>query len=124
MNYKHLVQQIADLDWAKVSPTDIILLSLCTAREFSASLRLAKQVYPNDACLDEMMEGELQTDNMAFEDYTQKGAHWEFLDYFVTKHGLTASTPALVEAMKKYLADVSSLSDAERAMTIFSREES
>ena len=123
MTHKELVQEIAALPWETATPDDIILLSLCTAREFSESLRLAKKVYPNDERLDEMMAGELKTDNMAFEDYTALGDHWEFLAHFVDKYHLVPSSPLIEEAMGRYLTYVRSLSDADRAMTIFSREE-
>lgn len=123
MNHKIIVQQIANLDWAKASPTDIILLSLCTAKEFAASLRLAVSLYPNDERLKEMVSGELETDNMPFEDYTKKGDHWEFLDHFIKKHGITSTSPKLQSAMDEYVRGVEAFSDTERAMTIFSREE-
>jgi len=123
MNHKDIVKEIAALDWASADPRDIIILSHCTAQEFSQSLRLTKKVYPDDKRLEEMMAGELQTDNMAYEDYTKKGDHWEFLDHFVRKLGLVSQTPELKKAMERYLLAVASLSEAERAMTIFSREE-
>lgn len=123
MNHKDIVKEIAALDWASVDPRDIIILSHCTAQEFSQSLRLTKKVYPDDKRLEEMMAGELQTDNMAYEDYTKKGDHWEFLDHFVRKLGLVSQTPELTKAMERYLLAVASLSGEERAMTIFSREE-
>lgn len=123
MNHKQIVKEIARLNWAAANPDDIILLSLCTAREFSESLKLAKKVYPDDARLDEMMSGELQTDNMALDDYRKSGDHWEFLEHFVRKHDLKPSSPTIATAMQDYLAAVSNLSDKERAMTVFSREE-
>ena len=83
MNYKDIVQQIANLNWAKASAGDIILLSHCTAKEFASSLRFGLKLYPEDEHLKEMASGELKTDNMAFEDYRKKGDHWEFLDHFI-----------------------------------------
>ena len=123
MNYKDIVQQIANLDWAKASAGDIILLSHCTAKEFASSLRLGLKLYPNDDRLQEMARGELKTDNMALEDYTKKGDHWEFLEHFINKYKITPSKSALPEAMEKYVRAVEEFSDTDRAMTVFSREE-
>ncbi len=123
MSYKDLVKKIADLDWAKASPGDIILLSRGTAVEFADSLRVATHLYPKDERLAEMVQGELKTDNMRFEDYKKKGDHWEFLDYFIHKLQIVASKDGLALAIKKYSDVVENFSDTDRAMTVFSREE-
>jgi hypothetical protein len=123
MSYKDLVQRIADLDWAAAVPSDVVLLSRCTALEFAESLRLADKLYPNDERLKEMMEGELKTSNMVFEDYREKGDHWEFLDYFVKKKDLHPSRVGIETAMAEYTRElVDHFSETERAMTVFSRE--
>ena len=123
MNHKEIVQQIANLDWAKAAPGDIILLSHCTAKEFASSLRFGVSLYPSDERLKEMADGELKTDNMSFEDYDKKGDHWEFLDHFITKYNITPSKTALPKAMSDYVSAVEGFSDSDRAMTVFSREE-
>ncbi len=123
MSHKEIVQKIADLDWAKAAPEDIILLSLCTAKEFASSLKLGVELYPNDERLKEMASGELNTDNMPFEDYVRTGDHWEFLEHFVAKHQIKPSRPDLLPAMQEYVRAVEAFSDADRAMTVFSREE-
>ena len=123
MIYKELVKKIADLDWKKASPGDIILLSRCTAKEFADSLRFGVTLYPDDTRLMEMVSGELKTDNMTFEDYVAKGDHWEFLEHFINKYTITPSKPEISPAMSDYVAFVESLPDTDRAMTVFSREE-
>ncbi len=123
MEYKKLVQKIANLDWAKANPGDIVLLSLCTAKEFASSLRFGFDLYPNDERFKEMASGELKTDNMVFEDYARKGDHWEFLDHFVTKYKITPTKSTIPSAMENYVSAVEGFSDADRAMTVFSREE-
>lgn len=123
MEYKKLVKQIANLNWSKANPGDIVLLSLCTAKEFASSLRFGFELYPNDERFKEMASGELKTDNMTFEDYTQKGDHWEFLEYFVRKNKIIPTQSAILDAMKKYVSVVEGFSDSDRAMTVFSREE-
>ncbi len=123
MNHKEIVQQIAGLNWSKANPGDIILLSHTTAKEFATSLRFGISLYPNDERLKEMASGELETDNMSFEDYNKKGDHWEFLDHFVTKYNITPTKSALLDAMRRYVTEVEALSESDRAMTVFSREE-
>lgn len=122
-NYKDLVQKITDLSWHTASPADIILLSRCTAMEFASSLRLAKKLYQNDERLAGMMRGELETDNMTFDDYRKHGDHWEFLDHFISKHNIRASKSSLGDTMIEYTKSVDGFSDVDRAMTVFSREE-
>ena len=123
MNHKEIVQQIANLDWSKATPSDIILLSHCTAKEFASSLRLGLKLYPNDEHLKEMANGELQTDNMSFDDYVKTGDHWEFLNHFISKHHITPTKTSISDSMIGYVNEIEKLSDSERAMTVFSREE-
>jgi hypothetical protein len=123
MAYKDLIQQIANLDWASVDPGDIVLLSRCTAIEFADSLRRALVLYPTDTRLLEMAAGELATDNMVFEDYAAKGDHWEFLDFFIKKYNITPLNTRILQVCDEYTQGVESLSDGDRAMTVFSREE-
>jgi hypothetical protein len=123
MQYKELVQQIANLDWQRAKPQDIIILSRCTAKEFAESLRKALDLYPQDERLLEMVKGELKTDNMIYEGYVTRGDHWEFLDYFITKLNITPSISNLPLAMNEYGKALDSFGPSERAMTVFSREE-
>lgn len=123
MSYKNLVRQIADLAWNKAAPGDIILLSHCTAMEFASSLRLGVKLHLDDERLQEMSFGELKTDNMTFEDYTKRGDHWEFLDFFISKKRIVPVKIAIDQATKEYVGGVESFSDVDRAMTVFSREE-
>ena len=91
--------------------------------EFADSLRQAEKLYPNDERLKEMINGELKTDNMVWEDYSDRGDHWQFLDHFIKKLHLEPSKKKMVSTMKEYPKAVERLSDSERAMTVFSREE-
>lgn len=70
-----------------------------------------------------MASGELQTDNMALEDYSKKGDHWEFLEHFIAKYKIMPVRSSITDAMKEYVHLVEELADADRAMTVFSREE-
>ena|SRR3989344_2160106 len=122
-SYKSLVQDIADLPWQKANPADLILLSRGTAKEFAASLREARKLYPEDSRLTEMAEGELQTRNLVFGDYAKQGDHWEFLDFFIKELDIVPSSGDLLVAMTEYNSVVEELSPEDRAMTVFSREE-
>jgi hypothetical protein len=123
MNHKDLVRQIADLDWTRAAPSDIILLSRCTAREFATSLRLGVTLYPDDKRLMEMVSGELETNNMVFDDYTIKGDHWEFLEHFIKRYEIIPTSAKIQDGMDEYVRGVEAFSDTDRAMTVFSREE-
>ncbi len=91
--------------------------------EFAASLRHAKELYKDDLRLKDMMDGELETDNMAYEDYRGPGDHWQFLDHFIKKLRIAPSNEGVNVAIKDYVAAVEELSPEDRAMTVFSREE-
>jgi hypothetical protein len=124
MSYKNTVQKIADLPWEKADPGDLIFLARGTAIEFASSLRKAVTLYPDDKMLSQMVNGELMTDNLSFEDYQQKGDHWQYLDYFVIKHNIKASCLNVQNAIDQYIVAMETLFTAEeRAMTVFSREE-
>jgi hypothetical protein len=123
MGYKDIVLEITRLPWQDALPQEIILVSHCTAKEFATSLRLAQKLYPDDDRVREMIDGELETDNMVFEDYQKRGDHWEFLDHFIAKHSIASDRTALKNAIEVYTSAVDGLSDIHRAMTIFSREE-
>lgn len=123
MSYKEIIQEIINLPWERAKPEDIIFLSRCTAVEFAESLRLAKKLYSDDERLKLMMEGELETDNMSYGDYSTSGDHWEFLDYFVKKFGLEYSSSKVKDAADEYTRNLQTMSDEDRVMTVFSREE-
>lgn len=123
--YKKVVEQIKNLNWEKLGPSDIqrvMYLSYIAATEFAESLRIAQTLYPNNHNLQEMVEGELQTTNLSFEDYSAKGDHADFLEHFLMKNNLV-NDGDLKESGEKYLAECRRLPDHVRTMTVFSREE-
>jgi hypothetical protein len=124
MECKKIVREIENLPWNKFSPTEIIYVSYCTAVEFAESLRKALVVYPDNKNLIEMASGELDTRNLSYKDYNNRGDHWEFLEHFCRKqeNGIIPSV-SLVDACKYYHSIVNSFNNNERAMTIFSREQ-
>lgn len=122
--YKEIVREIENLPWHKFSPTEIIYVSYCTAVEFAESLRRALVVYPDNENLLEMASGELDTRNLSYQDYSNRGDHWEFLEHFCKKqeNGIIPSVNVL-GACRDYRSIVNSFNNNERAMTIFSREQ-
>ena len=125
--YKKIVSQIHDLPWSTYDPKEIIFLSLSSAVEFAQSLRCALNVYPENVNLQEMAFGELETVNLTYDDYSRKGDHWQFLDHFCQdqKFGIYTNVHwkhKIASACDKYHKVLESMSETERAMTIFSRE--
>lgn len=122
--HKEIVSQIKNLPWSQFDPKAIVYFSWCSAVEFAESLRCALKVYPEDTNLREMAYGELKTNNLSFEDYNQRGDHSEFLLHFCRKYGIHYDSfeNTFRNAKKKYLQNVRMFSDADRAMTVFSRE--
>lgn len=123
--YKEVVDDIKGLNWEALqveSLQKLMYVSYAAAREFAEALELALLEYPKDARLKEMAEGELQTDNLQYADYTTWGDHADFLKHFLEKAGFVPGA-ALEEAFQTYLLECRSLSAPTRAMTVFSREQ-
>ena len=125
--YKEIVSQIQKLPWSQFDSKEIIFLSLSSAVEFAQSLRCALNVYSENVNLQQMAYGELDTDNLSYDDYSRKGDHWRFLDHFCQdqKSGIYTSVhwrQKIAKACTKYHKTLEGMTDFERAMTIFSRE--
>jgi hypothetical protein len=148
MNYKNTVASLQRLNWKwLVTPyeiTQLMWISYVCAKEFAESLRIALKLYGNNAGLVHMAQGELNTDNLFFRSYNQKGDHYEFLKHFLERGGVLAGTQIYfpediaqerriilprhlpgegIYAAQKYLLAVEALPDEVRAMSVFSREE-
>lgn len=122
-DYHSIVNNIIRLPWKNLSTTDLgqlMFVSLATAQEFAESLGIALQLYPQDSLLKSMAAGELQTNNLRFENWERAGDHWEFLKHFLAGSAAPAETAAACKAYKK---TVRSLNPQIRAMSIFSRED-
>lgn len=122
--HKAIVARICALPWQACTPADlqnIMHLSYVSALEFAAGLRLALQLYPESASLQEMAAGELMTENLSFPGYAQKADHAAFLGHF-----LSACPVPVSEDVKKagavYARFCAELAPATRAASIFSRE--
>ena len=125
--YKKIISEIQNLPWVEYSPEEIIYISLCSATEFAVSLKCALKVYPENVDLREMAHGELRTNNLSYGDYSRTGDHWQFLDHFCQdqKSGIFSKVHCkqkIACAVNKYNNVLESMTDSERAMTIFSRE--
>lgn len=123
--YKEVVKEIKELNWEALSSKELqelMYLSHVSAVEFAEALRIALQLHPDDPQLREMADGELETDNMPYGDYTEPGDHAAYLEHFLATYNITPS-PYLQAAGDAYLAATRQLSDEVRAMSIFSREE-
>lgn len=72
--YKKVVEKIRELRWEDLCSEDLqelMFLSLTSAREFAEALRIAARLYPDNSDLRVMAQGELQTDNLVFGEYSQ-----------------------------------------------------
>lgn len=127
MEYKKVVGQIVELPWDALESSDLqklMVLSAYAAREFAESLRIALRLYLDNDALKEMAAGELDTNNLSFGDYHQKGDHADFLWHFIETYSLLNKIPNQVqENGETYVQKVQALSDEVRAMSVFSREE-
>lgn len=119
--YKKEVADIAALV-QKIEPPSIMVASSYSAIEFAETLRIAIPRHPD--LFREMAKGELQTNNLVFEDYNRTGDHWEFLVHFIEKYGIRELCPrSVIESGERYLARVRKLPEDVRIMSIVSREQ-
>ncbi len=122
--YKETVRLIRELDWENLDATslqDVMYLSFISAFEFAEALRVALRLYSDDSLVQEMSEGELETDNLKYQEYDKKGDHADFLMYFMESCGYTP-TEKIEQAGEQYLNVCRAFSDELRAMSVFSRE--
>lgn len=125
MNYKQLVNDIKNLKWRNLSADELeelMILSAYAAIEFAESLRITLELYPESCGLKEMASGELNTNNLLFNDYNRTGNHADFLFHFIDKNSLIANRPEIRDAGNKYRYEVRKLKPEIRAMSIVSRE--
>jgi len=125
--YDPVVSEIRDFPWKEVDPNKIVYLSWVTAVEFAETLRTARGLYSESEELQKMALGELKTNNLSYGDYIGKiGDHCEFLSHFICSNDTLreiSTSDTLYNAAVKYKKAVSRLTEQERAMTIFSREQ-
>jgi len=125
--YRDVVSQIKNLPWNTYDPKKIIFCSLYSALEFAESLKCALEVFPENQELLKMASGEIQTDNLVFDDYNKSGDHWQFLDHFCQDQKSRIFTEIhwtnLSKYCETYYTAVSNMPKKQRAMTIFSREQ-
>ncbi|MGK4581606.1 DUF3050 domain-containing protein [Kitasatospora sp. HPMI-4] len=125
--YKTFVDRILGLPFENLSTHElkqVWYLSWVAAVEFGEALRLSDKLHPDHPGLQEMILGELETTNLALDDFQDAKDHHEFLAHFLRKHGVMEEMEAeLGEYAEKYLAACRALDPHTRAMTVFSREE-
>ena len=121
--YKDSIKQILGLPWDRMNPVDIAFISTVTGKEFADSLRVGAKYYQNDKKILEVISQELQTDNLVFEDYDQKGDHVDMLIHFFDQHQLwSLVSESTKEAGNEYAREMNLFSEEERMMSIVSRE--
>ena len=127
MKYKQLVAQISNLRWDLATPPDllgIMILSAYAAKEFAESLRIALAAHAGNHAFQEMAAGELEANNLRFDDYVRPGDHANFLWHFIGKHGVFPKCPSVLRiAGHAYTKKVRALDQRTRIMSIVSREQ-
>src|SRR5690349_6892959 len=91
--YKEWVRKIKALPFENMNSHElqqVWYLSWVAAVEFAEALRLAGRMYPDHPGLLTMTLGELETPNLALEEFQEPADHHEFLGYFLRKHGVMA----------------------------------
>lgn len=126
-NYKGTINQIIALPWKSLKTTQLLqlmVLAYFSAQEFAESLRIACQLHSDDADLKSMAAGELQTNNLRWEEYSAIGDHADFLRYFLNKYNIWREDDEsfLNICCSDYLLAIRSMPDETRSMSIFSRE--
>lgn len=132
---KTYVNYINTLDWNKIHPLKIIHVSLLFAQEFAATVRACIPVYWTIDWFQEFTAGEIDTENLTYEDYHQKADHWQFLNHFLNKQKNSAHFDSLQELLafnlntwiqrlpvRLYTDYCDSLSAEEKLLTLVSRE--
>ena len=123
MNYRDIIKSYSSLPWKESIPEDLILTSMVNAKEFSESLRITLELYPDEISIHRVATEELKTTNLSFKEFIRHADHSEFLAYFCKKHALTPSSRNIEIALDQYIFTMQSMTPTERAMTIFSREQ-
>ena len=125
--YKEWVRRIRALPFENMNQrelTQVWYLSWVAAVEFAEALRLSLKLYPDHPGLQAMAFGELETINLALDDFQEPADHHAFLEHFLRKHDVMDEMQAeMGQYAEHYLAECRKLDDYTRAMTVFSREE-
>lgn len=127
---KQSINNIRNYDWKSAHPLSIIYITFFFAREFADTTRACVSTYGHIPAFQQFIAGEIDTDNLIYQDYNRTGDHWEFLAYFIQKiHPKNRQRVFLPEWMtdmeKKceiYADYIGFYTTAEKLATIISRE--
>jgi len=123
--YDATVDKIKGLAWEHLSANElqkVMILSAFAALEFAESLQIALELFPNNASLEEMKNGELETDNLQYGGYSRKANHAAFLWHFIEVYDIARKHEDAQQSGEAYTRKIRSFSRELRAMSIFSRE--
>ncbi len=132
---KHIVL-INALDWSRIDPLRIISVSLLFAQEFAMTVRSCSTIYQDSIVFRTFANEEIDTENLKYEDYQQRGDHWQFLAHFVGKIKSQAnfislgdllrfqwSTALSFEPIDQYLRLLADATPEQQMVTLVSREQ-
>lgn len=83
--YQSYINQIRNIDWSRIDPLQIICVSLFFAKEFTQSVRACMPHYGHLPEFQQFIAGEIDTNNLSYEDYHATADHWQFLNHFLLK---------------------------------------
>jgi hypothetical protein len=116
-------QAIRSLAWERMNPHHIVWVTCQMGQEYAESVRIAEKLYSNDPVVLHFVSEELETDNLSYGEYVQRGDHWKFLEYFLTRGESFVTPEELQRVVVAANARIGLFSPRERAMTVFLREQ-
>lgn len=120
---EEVLRAIRGLDWERMSPHHIVWVTYQMGQEYAASVRIAEKLYADDPAVLHFVSEELETDNLSYGEYVQRGDHWRFLEYFLTRGESFVIPEELQRSIAVANAQIALFSPRERVMTVFLREQ-
>ena len=124
--FNWFIEKISDLNFANISPNDILIAHTKIAECFASDIRVCLSFYEktdNDkySIMLELSEWENDTNNIQFEDF-EKWDHWQFLDFFIKKRNLIPSNKNINTLCNNYETIASNLSPDDRFQLLVQTE--
>jgi hypothetical protein len=128
--YEKLIRDICDFDWSSLTADDLIDVAWAYyyfSVQFRENLEIALALYPDDARLRQLDQGERNTDNLSpwpgVAEAGEKMDHDEFIRKTLTLTAINEGRQRRLAASgEAYLAAVRSLDGTSRALSIASYE--
>lgn len=128
---KEVINEICDLRWSRLTQDDLISVAWIYyyfSVQFRENLEIARDLYPDDVRLQQLDQGERDTDNLSpwpgVAEIGERMNHDEFMRRTLNLTGIAESRRRrLVSIGESYLASVRALDKVSRALSIASYED-